>query len=114
MIASLSTFGDCVTDASCLVNTGLSGLSVAMVLFLIASGLTLIFGVLRIVNFAHGTLYMLGAFAAYWVVSRMGGTDGHFWIALAVAPLVAAVLGGLVGVLLRRGLSSPGWCPVCC
>ncbi|MCH8191608.1 MAG: branched-chain amino acid ABC transporter permease [Chloroflexi bacterium] len=102
MIASLSTFGDCVTDASCLVNTGLSGLSVAMVLFLIASGLTLIFGVLRIVNFAHGTLYMLGAFAAYWVVSRMGGTDGNFWIALAVAPLVVAGIGGLVEVLLLR------------
>ncbi|MEE9284715.1 MAG: branched-chain amino acid ABC transporter permease [Dehalococcoidia bacterium] len=108
MLASLSSFGDCITDGGCLVNTGLSGLSVAMVLFLIASGLTLIFGVLRIVNFAHGTLYMLGAFAAYWAISRTSGTSGNFWIALAVAPLAVALIGGLVEVtLLRRIYRRP-------
>src|ERR1043165_2002877 len=49
-----------------------SGLTAAMFLFLIASGLSLIFGVLRVLNFAHGTFYMLGAYAAYQFVQWFG------------------------------------------
>ncbi len=52
-------------DLSFVFAQSLSGLTAAMFLFLIASGLSLIFGVLRILNFAHGSFYMLGAYAAY-------------------------------------------------
>ena len=56
----------------------LGGLASASSLFLIASGLSLIFGVTRIVNFAHGSFYMLGSYIAYTLVERLGGTLG-FW-----------------------------------
>jgi branched-chain amino acid transport system permease protein len=61
----LTALADCVTSSSCLVTQTTSGLIVGMLLFLVAAGLTLIFGVLKIVNFAHGTFYMLGAYLAY-------------------------------------------------
>lgn len=61
----LTALAGCVTSASCLVTQTTSGLIVGMLLFLVAAGLTLIFGVLKIVNFAHGTFYMLGAYLAY-------------------------------------------------
>ena len=54
----------CISTTSCLVTQTTSGLIVGMLLFLVAAGLTLIFGVLKIVNFAHGTFYMLGAYLA--------------------------------------------------
>lgn len=63
----LTALADCVTTASCLVTQTTSGLIVGMLLFLVAAGLTLIFGVLKIVNFAHGTFYMLGAYLAFTV-----------------------------------------------
>jgi len=63
---------DCVTTSSCVVTQTTSGLIVGMLLFLVAAGLTLIFGVLKIVNFAHGTFYMLGAYLAYTVFQITG------------------------------------------
>lgn len=63
---------DCVTTSSCVVTQSVSGLIVGMLLFLVAAGLTLIFGVLKIVNFAHGTFYMLGAYLAYSVFVGTG------------------------------------------
>ncbi|HME91397.1 MAG TPA: branched-chain amino acid ABC transporter permease [Myxococcaceae bacterium] len=69
---------------------GLVGLSEAMYLWLVAAGLSLIFGVLRVLNFAHGSLYMLGAYLTY-AVFRLAG--GNFWIALLVGPLLVAVVG---------------------
>jgi branched-chain amino acid transport system permease protein len=63
---------DCVTTSSCVVTQTTSGLIVGMLLFLVAAGLTLIFGVLKIVNFAHGTFYMLGAYLAYTVFAGTG------------------------------------------
>ncbi|NJD90757.1 MAG: branched-chain amino acid ABC transporter permease [Geobacter sp.] len=69
------------------------GLSVAMLLFLVASGLTLIFGVAKVFNFAHGSFYMLGAYFSYQAISMFE----NFWIGA-----VAAALGaGLVGMLLE-------------
>lgn len=68
----LTALGDCITTASCLVTQTTSGLIVGMLLFLVAAGLTLIFGVLKIVNFAHGTFYMLGAYIAYTVLQFTG------------------------------------------
>jgi branched-chain amino acid transport system permease protein len=69
---------------------GLVGLSEAMYLWLVAAGLSLIFGVLRVLNFAHGSLYMLGAYLTY-AVFRVAG--GSFWIALLVGPLLVAAVG---------------------
>ncbi len=57
----LGELASCVASASCLVTQISAGLTIGLLLFLVASGLTLIFGVLGLVNFAHGILYMLGA-----------------------------------------------------
>ncbi|HEY2992003.1 MAG TPA: branched-chain amino acid ABC transporter permease [Methylomirabilota bacterium] len=81
-----------------------SGLTAAMFLFLIASGLSLIFGVLRVLNFAHGTFYMLGAYAAFQLVQWIGGGPGRFWLAALGAAAAVAVLGGLVERFLFRHL----------
>lgn len=74
----------------------LNGVQYGLLLFLISSGLTLIFGVMGVINLAHGSLFMIGAYIAFIVA---GGT-GSLWLALPVA-----VLGGLAfGALLERGL----------
>ena len=75
-----------------------------MFLFLIASGLSLIFGVLRVLNFAHGTFYMLGAYSAYQIVLWLGPGPGMFWVAVLGAALGIAVLGGVVERFLFRHL----------
>jgi len=73
-----------------------------MFLFLIASGLSLIFGVLRVLNFAHGTFYMLGAYAAFQAVQWIGDGPGRFWLAALGAATAVAILGGLVERFLFR------------
>jgi branched-subunit amino acid ABC-type transport system permease component len=83
-------------DLSFLFAQSLSGLTAAMFLFLIASGLSLIFGVLRVLNFAHGSFYMLGAYAAYQFVQWLGPGPATFWVAALGAALSIALLGGLV------------------
>jgi branched-chain amino acid transport system permease protein len=83
-------------DLSFLFAQVLSGLTAAMFLFLIASGLSLIFGVLRVLNFAHGSFYMLGAYGAYQFVQWFGTGPGRFWVAALAAALGVAVLGGVV------------------
>src|SRR5919197_5811211 len=82
----------------------LSGFTAAMFLFLIASGLSLIFGVLRVLNFAHGSCYMLGAYLAYQIVQWVGTGPGRFWWAALGAALGIAAVGGLVERLLLRHL----------
>lgn len=90
-------------DWSILFAQLISGLCRAMVLFLMASGLTLVFGVMRVINFAHGSFYMFGAYLAYSVTHLFATTPGSFWIALIVAPVGVGLLGGAVEyVLLRR------------
>ena len=85
----------------------LTGLASAASLFLVASGLSIIFGVTRIVNFAHGAFYMLGAYVAFTLTERFSGALG-FWGGIVVAALVVAVVGVLVEmVLLRRIYHSP-------
>jgi len=79
----------------------LNGLAGASSLFLVAAGLSLIFGVTRIVNFAHGSFFMLGVYIAYSLVERLGVGLG-FWPALALAALAVGVFGALVEVLLLR------------
>src|SRR5438034_11167007 len=91
-------------DLSFAFAQSLSGLTAAMFLFLIASGLSLIFGVLRVLNFAHGTFYMLGAYAAFQLVQWIGAGPGRFWLAALGAAVAAAVVGGLVERSLSRRL----------
>jgi len=85
----------------------LTGLASAASLFLVASGLSIIFGVTRIVNFAHGAFYMLGAYVAFTLTERFSGAFG-FWGGMVVAALVVAAIGVLVEmVLLRRIYHAP-------
>jgi branched-chain amino acid transport system permease protein len=80
----------------------LTGLASAASLFLVASGLSIIFGVTRIVNFAHGAFYMLGAYVAFTLTERFSGAAG-FWGGIVAAALFIAMVGVLVEmVLLRR------------
>jgi branched-chain amino acid transport system permease protein len=83
-------------DPSFLFAQALSGLTAAMFLFLIASGLSLIFGVLRVLNFAHGSFYMLGAYGAYQFVQWFGTGPGRFWLATLAAAVSVALLGGII------------------
>src|SRR5690625_2660848 len=87
----------------------LNGLADASSLFLVAVGLSLIFGVTRIVNFAHGSLYMVGIYLAYSLVHHLGaGTVWGFWSSVLVAALLVAALGVLIEVLiLRRIYQAP-------
>src|SRR5438552_18791 len=71
----------------------LNGLAGASSLFLVSAGLSLIFGVTRIVNFAHGSLMMLGAYAAYSLVGRIGGSAVGYWSAVLLAALAVGVIG---------------------
>ncbi|CAG4898120.1 ABC transporter permease [Paraburkholderia saeva] len=85
-----------------------NGLADASALFLVAAGLSLIFGVTRIVNFAHGSFYMIGVYVAYSIASRFGATTAGFWVSVVAAALVVAVLGALVEVVvLRRIYRAP-------
>ena len=86
----------------------LNGLASASSLFLIAAGLSLIFGVSRIVNFAHGSFYMLGVYLAYTIVGKIGSTPLGFWVSLLIAAAVVALVGLVVElVLLRRIYRAP-------
>ncbi len=89
----------------------LNGLAEASSLFLVAVGLSLIFGVTRIVNFAHGSLYMLGIYIAYSLVEHMGVGPAAalgFWGGVLLAAVVVGVLGALLEVvLLRRIYRAP-------
>jgi branched-chain amino acid transport system permease protein len=85
----------------------LTGLASAASLFLVASGLSIIFGVTRIVNFAHGAFYMLGAYVAFTLTEQFSGAIG-FWGGIVAAGLIVAALGVLVEmVLLRRIYHAP-------
>jgi branched-chain amino acid transport system permease protein len=89
---------DCLTSTSCLVTQTTSGLIIGMLLFLVAAGLTLIFGVLKVVNFTHGSFYMLGAYLAYTV---NGITDSY-----VLSVLAAAIGVGLFALIFERFFMS--------
>ncbi|AER57616.1 putative ABC-transporter [Pseudoxanthomonas spadix BD-a59] len=67
----------------------LNGIQQGLLLFLIASGLTLVFGIMHIINLAHGALYMIGAYMAFWLTSVLG----NFWLAALAALPIALLLG---------------------
>src|SRR6195256_5247600 len=78
-----------------------NGLSAASGLFLVAAGLSVIFGVTRIINIAHGSLYMIGTYIAYSFATRLGGVFG-FWGGIIATALLVGIIGGLIEVLLLR------------
>ncbi len=78
----------------------LVGLSRAMILFIVSSGLSFVLGVLRVPNVAHGSLYMIGAFAAFSISTALGGGALGFWLALILSPLVVA----LIALIAERSL----------
>jgi branched-chain amino acid transport system permease protein len=77
-----------------------NGIVTGMILALVASGLTLIFGIMDVVNFAHGELFMLGAYIGVVVLT----TTGSFWLALLIATLVVALLGAALQIVTLRPL----------
>src|SRR5215217_3454376 len=77
-----------------------NGVITGMILALVASGLTLIFGIMDVVNFAHGELFMLGAYVGVLVLS----TTGSFWLALILATLLVAIFGGAMQIVTLRPL----------
>jgi len=79
----------------------LNGLAAASSLFLVGAGLSLIFGVTRIVNMAHGSLYMLGIYLAYSIAAAVGGGWGY-WGGVVAAALTVAALGALIEIALLR------------
>jgi len=76
----------------------ISGLSVAMLLFLVASGLTLIFGVVNVLNFAHGSFYLLGTYFTYQLMQMFN----NFWVGLLVGVIGAGIVGMVIEVLFLR------------
>ena len=82
----------------------LNGLQFGVMLFLMSAGLTLVFGVMGLINLAHGSLYMIGAFACAAVVSL----TGSFWLGLAASLAAAAAAGALVEMTLMRRLYQRG------
>lgn len=82
-----------------LVLFGLNGLVWGLIIALIALGLSLVFGLIEIINIAHGDLFMLGAVLGWYVIQW----TGNFWLALAIVPLVV----GLLGIVIERGVLRP-------
>ena len=89
---------DCIISPACLISQAAGGLKIGMLLFLVASGLTLVFGVLGVINFAHGALYMLGAYFSWQVMS----VTGHFGLSVILGSLGV----GIFGLLFERTLIS--------
>ncbi len=85
-----------LTNPVFLVIQVLNSLALGMNLFIVAAGLTLIFGVLRVINFAHGAFYMFGAYVLFTVVEQFGETNLTFWLGVAAAALVVGILGFVV------------------
>src|SRR3954468_20417434 len=96
-----------MTFASVLIQL-LNGLAAASSLFLVSAGLSLIFGVTRIVNFAHGSLYMLGLYGAYSLIEALGRTPLGFWSAVILAALAVGLVGMVIELaILRRIYLAP-------
>jgi branched-chain amino acid transport system permease protein len=82
----------------------LNGVSMGLSLFIIAAGLTLILGVLRVLNFAHGAFYMIGGYVTYSIVQHIGHTPGGFWFAVVGAGVVLAAMAFFIERTMLRHL----------
>ena len=91
-------------DTSFVVGQVLSGLTAGMFLFIVASGLSVVFGVLRVLNFAHGSFYMLGAYLAWQMMQWLGPVTGNFWLAVLGAAVGVAIIGGVIERFFLRRL----------
>src|SRR6202451_4771311 len=78
----------------------INGIVTGMILALIASGLTLIFGIMDVVNFAHGELFMLGAYVGVIVIAA----TGNFWLGLVASALIVGILGAAIQIVTLRPL----------
>jgi branched-chain amino acid transport system permease protein len=90
--------------ASFLFSQFMGGLTTAMFLFLIASGLSLVFGIMRVINFAHGSFYMIGAYLAWQAVEWLHPAGAGFWLAVLFAACGVGALGAVVERLFFRSL----------
>ena len=88
-------------DPGKLLLFAVGGLSNAAYLFIVAAGLSLVFGALRVINMAHGSLYMIAAFLTVVVANQLGTIFG-FWVGLLVAVLVTAAVGALIEIVVLR------------
>ena len=93
-------------DFSALFMQFLSGLNQGMLMVIIASGLSLVFGTMNILNFAHGTFYMLGAYLCFAAVALLPRVGGNFWIGLLLGPIFVALLGGGIEKYVLRRIYS--------
>ncbi|HVQ77013.1 MAG TPA: branched-chain amino acid ABC transporter permease [Candidatus Binatia bacterium] len=91
-----------ITNGPLITVQVMSGLSVGMFLFLVSVGMSLIFGVTRIINLAHGSFYMVGAYLMVTLVELLPEHTGSFWMALLLAPVGVALLGGAIELGLLR------------
>ena len=91
-----------ITNGPLIAVQVMSGLSVGMFLFLVSVGMSLIFGVTRIVNLAHGSFYMVSAYLMVTLVEWLPEGAAGFWISLILAPIGVAILGGVIEVTLLR------------
>lgn len=91
-------------DLTIVITQAMSGVTVAIFLFLTAVGLSLIFGVVRVLNFAHGSFYMIGAYTAYQMSKWLGTSDLGFWTGALFAALFVMLIGVAVERLLLRHL----------
>jgi len=98
----ITTLFPWITNGSLIMIQVMSGLSVGMFLFLVSVGMSLIFGVTRVVNLAHGSFYMVGAYMMVSLVEFLPERWWGFWLALLLAPIGVALLGGVVEVALLR------------
>lgn len=93
-------------DTTLIISQLFNGLVWGIVLGLLAMGLTIIFGMMGVINFAHGALYLVGAYSAYTLITTgtqwMGAATGSFWIALVAAPIAVGLIGMAVEFFLLR------------
>jgi branched-subunit amino acid ABC-type transport system permease component len=93
--------------ASLMLAQFMSGLTRAMILFMVASGLSLIFGTMSVLNFAHGSYYMIGAFFCYELLQVFGSSLG-FWGSVIVASVLIAAVGVIIEIFIMRRTYAMG------
>jgi branched-subunit amino acid ABC-type transport system permease component len=97
-------------DAGFLFFQTVTGIAMGANLFLLAAGLSLIFGVVNVVNFAHASFYMLASYICYSLTLYFGRNEGY-WLSLLIAPIAVGVLGGIVEKFLFRRVYGRGHYP---
>ena len=80
----------------------LNGLGYGLMISILAVGLSLVFGMLKVLNFAHGALYAIGAYLAFTICGWFSGFIGNFWIAVVFVPVIVGIVGLLLEVILLR------------